>query len=101
MRPLVESITIALALSRLAGSGCASAGATANSAAMRARTRIMKTPEVGERGVANACQPNLAFRALATEGGTKAETSPPMPAIWRTKVAVVGRTLGDAGTNTV
>src|SRR5215216_7607049 len=45
MRPLVVSITIALALSRLAGSGCAIAGAAQISAAMMAKTRIMKTPD--------------------------------------------------------
>jgi len=28
---------------------------------------------------------------------TKAETSPPIPAIWRTNVAVIGATAGDAG----
>src|SRR5436305_1910083 len=99
MRPLVESITIALALSRLAGSGWASAGAAQTSAAMRARTRIMKTPQADERVTRlKSLQPNLAFKALATAGGTKAETSPPMPAIWRTRVAVIGRTAGDAGT---
>src|SRR5438128_11538965 len=52
MRPLAVSITIALALSRLAGNGWAIAGATQMSAATNARTRIMKTPdqEVGYRG---------------------------------------------------
>ncbi len=34
-------------------------------------------------------------------GGTKAETSPTMDAICRTKVAVMGRTRGDAGRKTV
>src|SRR5437868_12915261 len=50
MRPLLLSITIALALSRLAGSGWASAGAATNSAAMRARIRIMETPQADEQG---------------------------------------------------
>src|SRR3954465_2729698 len=45
MRPLVVSITIALDLSRLAGSGCAIAGLTQISAAMSARARIMETPD--------------------------------------------------------
>ena len=40
---------------------------------------------------------NLAFRRSATRPGTKAETSPPIPAIWRTSVAVMGRTAGEAG----
>ena len=44
---------------------------------------------------------NLFFRRAATGAGTKPETSPPMPAIWRTKVAVIGRDDGDAGKNTV
>src|SRR3954470_10541012 len=43
MRPLVVSITIALALSRLAGSGWAIAGAAQISAATKARMRIMKS----------------------------------------------------------
>ena len=43
----------------------------------------------------------LCFRRAATSGGTKAETSPPMPAIWRTNVAVIGRTGGEAGRKTV
>ena len=38
---------------------------------------------------------------LATDAGTKAETSPPIPAIWRTSVALIGRTAADAGRNTV
>src|SRR6478736_3257722 len=46
-------------------------------------------------------QANFALSWAATCGGTKAETSPPMPAIWRTKVAVIGRTMGEAGRNTV
>ena len=41
------------------------------------------------------------LQAAATAGGTKAETSPPMAAIWRTSVAVIGRTATDAGRNTV
>src|SRR6185437_13229641 len=45
--------------------------------------------------------PNLAFSPAATEAGTKADTLPPMPAIWRTSVAVIGRTATEAGTNTV
>src|SRR4029079_1933368 len=48
MRRLVVSITIALALSRLAGSGWAIAGATQMSAATKARTRIMETPGARE-----------------------------------------------------
>src|SRR5215471_15353716 len=44
---------------------------------------------------------NFFFKRAATGPGTKAETSPPMPAIWRTNVAVIGRTDGDAGRNTV
>jgi hypothetical protein len=44
MRPLAVSITIAFALSRLAGSGWAMAGTAQTSAATSARIRIMKTP---------------------------------------------------------
>ena len=44
---------------------------------------------------------NLRFSRAATSAGTKAETSPPMAAIWRTKVAVIGRTAGDGGRKTV
>src|SRR5882724_12975249 len=44
MRPLVVSITIAFALSRLAGSGWAIAGPAQISAATKARMRIMETP---------------------------------------------------------
>src|ERR1700730_5793612 len=49
MRPLVVSITIAFCLARLAGSGCAIAGAAQISATITARTRTMKTPDRGER----------------------------------------------------
>ena len=41
------------------------------------------------------------FQARGDAAGTKADTSPPMPAIWRTNVAVIGRTSGEAGRNTV
>src|SRR3978361_1355709 len=85
MRPLVVSITIAFALSRLAGSGWAIAGAAQISAASTARIRIMKTPvreeyeNVGGRVLTR--QPaNLVFRLAATDGGTNADTSPPMAA---------------------
>src|SRR5579871_1363038 len=44
---------------------------------------------------------NLTLSRSATTAGTKADTSPPMPAICRTKVALMGRTDGDAGRNTV
>src|SRR5262245_32756942 len=44
---------------------------------------------------------NFALRLAATEAGTKAETSPPIEAIWRTSVAVIGRIGAEAGTNTV
>src|SRR5262249_20302357 len=44
---------------------------------------------------------NLDLRRRATAAGTKAETSPPIAAIWRTSVAVMGRTIGEAGRNTV
>jgi hypothetical protein len=37
-------------LSRLAGSGCAIAGAAQSSAAMSARIRIMKTPDQRKAG---------------------------------------------------
>ena len=44
---------------------------------------------------------NFCFRLWLTISGTKPETSPPKPAIWRTSVAVIGRTRGEAGRNTV
>ena len=44
---------------------------------------------------------NFFFSRAATSAGTKAETSPPMPAIWRTNVAVIGRAAGEAGRNTL
>src|SRR6185437_2719108 len=46
-------------------------------------------------------QANFFFRLAATADGTNAETSPPIAAIWRTSVAVIGRTATEAGTNTV
>src|SRR3954471_2923060 len=73
MRPLVLSITIALALSRLAGSGWASAGATPNNAAIRARTRIMKTPLADELGSLMAWSGELGLQGFGDgrrhEGG--------------------------------
>ena len=36
---------------------------------------------------------NFFFSRAATDAGTKADTSPPMAAIWRTNVAVIGRTV--------
>ena len=44
---------------------------------------------------------NFFFSRAATGAGTKPETSPPMLTICRTKVAVIGRTAGAAGKNTV
>ena len=44
---------------------------------------------------------NFAFSALITFGGAKAEASPPIEAICRTKVAVIGLTGEDAGRKTV
>src|ERR1700722_18994121 len=44
---------------------------------------------------------NFFFKYAATCAGTKAETSPPIAAIWRTNVAVIGRTAGDGGRKTV
>src|SRR6478735_5400509 len=112
MRPLLVSITIAFALSRLAGSGWATAGSAQTSAAKRARMRIMKTPdqEVEARAQARAGKssdkrprqrPNLVLRLAATDGGTNADTFPPIAAICRTSVAVIGRTATEAGRNTV
>ena len=40
-------------------------------------------------------------RCKATTGGTNGSMSPPMPAIWRTSVAVMWRASGLAGRNTV
>src|SRR5882757_7868496 len=60
MRPLVVSITIAFALSRLAGSGWAIAGPAQISAATKVRMRIMETPgprearEIGRKKRASA-----------------------------------------------
>src|SRR5262245_58935525 len=44
---------------------------------------------------------NFDFNRATTGGGTKDDTSPPIEAIWRTSVAVIGRTAGEAGRNTV
>src|SRR5579871_535044 len=44
---------------------------------------------------------NLAFSALTTLGGAKGEASPPIEAIWRTSVAVIGLTGEEAGRKTV
>src|SRR3984885_1773722 len=44
---------------------------------------------------------NFAFSALITFGGANAEASPPIEAICRTKVAVIGLTGEDAGRKTV
>ena len=44
---------------------------------------------------------NLAVSASATTAGTKGRMSPPIDAIWRTSVAVMVRTEGLAGRNTV
>jgi aldose 1-epimerase len=44
---------------------------------------------------------NFAFRAATTLGGAKGEASPPIEAIWRTKVAVIGLTGEEAGRKTV
>src|SRR6185312_12080208 len=38
---------------------------------------------------------NFDFRRATTLAGTKDDTSPPMEEIWRTSVAVIGRTAGD------
>src|SRR5690606_21351227 len=44
---------------------------------------------------------NFASSAAATLAGTKGRTLPPIAAIWRTSVAVMVRTEGLAGRNTV
>ena len=59
--------------------------------------RIMESPGINGRTL----PANFAFRRAATDGGTNCETSPPMDAICRTSVAVIGRMIGDAGRNTV
>src|SRR6478609_1324818 len=69
MRPLVVSITIAFALSRLAGSGWAIAGATQMSAATRARMRIMETPGAREARKAREVKLRKRDYALAGEFG--------------------------------
>ena len=51
--------------------------------------------------LADQRRPNFSFSRAATSGGTKRDASPPMPAIWRTSVAVIGRASGDAGRMTV
>ncbi len=48
-----------------------------------------------------AQRPYLELRAASTGAGTKALTSPPMAAIWRTNVAVMGREAVAAGRKTV
>ena len=59
----------------------------------------METPDLEKRQALLAGE--FGLEAGGDRGGTKAETSPPMPAIWRTSVAVIGRTAAEAGTNTV
>ena len=58
-----------------------------------------------DHGISRAQRPdvpaNFAFSRTATGGGTNGETSPPMEAICRTSVAVIGRTAGAAGRKTV
>jgi len=44
---------------------------------------------------------NFAFSASTTFGGAKGEASPPIEAIWRTRVAVIGLTGEEAGRKTV
>jgi hypothetical protein len=44
---------------------------------------------------------NFAFSAFTTFGGAKGEASPPIEAIWRTSVAVIGLTGDEAGRKTV
>src|SRR5262249_35922778 len=44
---------------------------------------------------------NRCLMRASTGAGTKADTSPPMDAIWRTSVAVIGRASAEAGTKTV
>ena len=44
---------------------------------------------------------NFAFSAATTFGGAKGEASPPIEAIWRTRVAVIGLTGDEAGRKTV
>ncbi len=56
------------------------------------------------RKAAEAAKPylsNLAFSALTTLAGTKGEASPPIEAICRTSVAVIGLTGEEAGRKTV
>jgi hypothetical protein len=62
--------------------------------------------EPGHDGVAYPGGPyevaaNFAFSAATTLGGANGATSPPIAAIWRTRVAVIGRTGEEAGKNTV
>src|SRR5262249_32839333 len=52
-------------------------------------------------GAVNYLPANFFFNCAATEAGTKAETLPPMEAIWRTSVAVIGRVAGEDGRKTV
>jgi len=79
----------------MAGSGWAIAGAAQISATTKARIRIMTTPG-SEVGVRRASAGKFGLRLATTDGGTNAETSPPMAAICRTSVAVIGRTATEA-----
>src|SRR3954462_3636537 len=74
---------------------------TAASVTAEGRIVMMHPVEAGTENQALALPANFAFRRAATGGGTNSETSPPMEAICRTSVAVIGRTAGAAGTNTV
>ena len=58
--------------------------------------------EAAGTGAASYAAPaNFAFSALTTLGGAKGEASPPIEAICRTKVAVIGLTGEEAGRKTV
>ncbi len=48
-----------------------------------------------------AAPANFALSAATTFGGAKGEASPPIEAIWRTSVAVIGLTGEDEGRKTV
>src|SRR5690606_19603667 len=58
-------------------------------------------PQKAHEGYSRFQALNLASSAAATLAGTKGRTLPPIAAIWRTSVAVMVRTEGLAGRNTV
>ena len=101
MRPCVVSISSVFC-------GSAPAGRPFGACAKRGRGKQQRSQRERAYGSSELLVLTAGFRRrissfsrAATGAGTKAVMSPPILAIWRTKVAVIGRTAGLAGRNTV